>query len=76
MSTTPGNTPEPKRRLPKGPLLIILLVLLSVLWVYWLSRTTPPRPLPEIPPLQQLPLDFQPEPERQDAAAGEAPERP
>ena len=76
MNSTRGDTPEPKRRLPKGPLIIILLVLLSVLWVYWLSRTTPPRPLPEIPPLQQLPLDLQPEPERKDGAAGEAREQP
>jgi hypothetical protein len=59
MNTKPDDAPpsKPTRRLPKGPLIIILLVLASLAWVYWLTRTTP-RPPPEFPPLRQLPMDF------------------
>lgn len=73
MSTSPGDSPpsQPPRRLPKGPLLVILLVLASMVWVYWLTRATP-RPPPELPPLRQLPLDS---PDEQDQRPDPATDR-
>jgi hypothetical protein len=59
MNTKPDDVSPstPRRRLPKGPLIIILLVLASLAWVYWLTSTTPMRPRPEFPPVRKLPLD-------------------
>ena len=66
---------QPTRRLPKGPLIIILLVLASLAWAYWLTRSAP-RPPPEFPPLRQLPLDSLKQPDaRPDPAAGQAREQ-
>ncbi|HWR75928.1 MAG TPA: hypothetical protein VN283_01800 [Thiobacillus sp.] len=65
----------PTRRLPKGPLIIILLVLATLAWVYWLTRM-PPRPPPELPPVRQLPMDFShPQDPRPDPAEGQAREQ-
>ena len=74
MNMKPDAPPlsRPKRRPPKGPLIIILLVLASVVWVYWLTHTTPMRPRPEFPPLRQLPMDSaQPQDSRPDRAEGQ-----
>ena len=59
MNTKPDDASPstPRRRLPKGPLIIIVLVLASMAWVYWLTSTTPMRPRPEFPPVRKLPLD-------------------
>jgi hypothetical protein len=62
MTTTPGNSPSPKRGLPKGPLILIVLVLATLLGVLWLVRQ-PPQPAPKLPPLRQVPLEA-PEPPR------------
>jgi hypothetical protein len=70
MNPKTGNSdkPQPAKRLPKGPLILIALVLASMAWAYWLTRSTP-RPPPEIPPLRELPLDSLQQPEsRQEPA--------
>jgi len=77
MNTKPDDSSpsQPKPRLPKGPLIIILLVLASLAWAYWLTRSAP-RPPPELPPLRQLPLDsLQQQDPRLDPAAGQAREQ-
>lgn len=79
MSTRPGDdaSPKPERRLPKGPLIIILVVLATVAWVYWLTRSVPPRPAPELPPLRQLPLDSaDPQESRPNPAEGQSSQQP
>lgn len=60
--TGTSDKPQPTKRLPKGPLILIALVLASMAWAYWLTRSTP-RPPPEIPPLRELPLDSLQQPE-------------
>ncbi|MDP1644079.1 MAG: hypothetical protein Q8L71_01080 [Thiobacillus sp.] len=75
MNMEPDDSPPspPTRRPPKGPLIIILLVLASLVWVYWLTRTTPLRPPPELPPVRQLPMDsHHPQDPRPDPADGQA----
>lgn len=59
MNRKPDNpSPSaPRRRLPKGPLIVIVLVLASMAWVYWLTSSTPMRPRPEFPPVRKLPLE-------------------
>ena len=72
MNTSPDkSTPRPTRRLPKGPLIVIVLVLASLAWVLWLTRATP-RPPPELPPLRQLPMDTQQQDPRPDSAEAQA----
>lgn len=46
-----------RRRLPRGPLLIILAALLLVAWALWQVRQ-PSRPLPEVPPSKAIPADL------------------
>ena len=74
MNTKPDDASksQPTRRLPKGPLIIILLVLASLAWAYWLTRSAP-RPPPEFPPLRELPLKQDPSP---DPATDPAREQP
>lgn len=70
--TGTSDKPQPTKRLPKGPLILIALVLASIAWAYWLTRSTP-RPPPEIPPLRELPLDSLQQPEsRQEPATNGA----
>ena len=74
MNTKPedASSSQPKRGLPKGPLIIILVVLASLAWAYWLTRSSP-RPPPEFPPLRELPFDsLQQQDARPDPAADQA----
>lgn len=76
MNTKSGeSTPSRQtRRLPKGPLILIVLVLASMAWAYWLTRSAP-RPPPEFPPLRELPLDsLNEQAPRPDPAAGRSSE--
>jgi hypothetical protein len=78
MNMKPDDSPlsRPKRRPPKGPLIIILLVLASLAWVYWLTSTTPMRPRPEFPPVRKLPMDSDhSQDSRPDRAEGQAREQ-
>jgi hypothetical protein len=78
MNTNPDDPSlsQPKPRLPKGPLIIIVLVLATLVWVYWLTRSTP-RPPPEFPPVRQLPMDsLKSQDARPDPAEGQAREQP
>jgi hypothetical protein len=78
MNTKPDDSSlsRPKRRPPKGPLIIIVLVLASLAWVYWLTSTTPMRPRPEFPPVRKLPLDSErPQDSRPDRPADQAREQ-
>jgi hypothetical protein len=65
MNTKPedSSSSKPTRRLPKGPLIIILVVLASLAGAFLLTRSSP-RPPPEFPPLRELPFDS---PQQQDA---------
>ena len=56
MTSTTDSPDAPKRRLPKGPLLIIALVLATLAGVLWLVNQ-PPQPAPKLPPLRQVPLE-------------------
>jgi hypothetical protein len=74
--TENSTAPRQPRRLPKGPLIIILLVLASMAWAYWLTRSAP-RPPPEFPPLRQLPLEsLQQQAPRADPAEAQEREQP
>lgn len=78
MNTKPDDPSlsQPKPRLPKGPIIIIVLVLATLVWVYWLTRSTP-RPPPEFPPVRELPMDsFKSQDARPDPAEGPAREQP
>ena len=56
---TQPNADKPTRRgPPKGPLVVMLVVMAVVALMYLLMRTTPPKPLPEIPPHRQVPADW------------------
>jgi len=77
MNTKPehSSSSQPPRRLPKGPLIIILVVLASLAWAFWLTRSSP-RPPPEFPPLRELPFDsVQQQDARPDPGAGQAREQ-
>lgn len=56
MASTSDSPDAPKRRMPKGPLLLIVLVLGTLAGVLWLVNQ-PPQPAPKLPPLRQLPLE-------------------
>ncbi|MEW5893531.1 MAG: hypothetical protein AB1697_10350 [Pseudomonadota bacterium] len=62
-----------RRRIPRGPVLLILAILLMLGWLAWLVRQ-PPRPLPEVPPHKAIPPDLpHPQDPRLRPAPGDGP---